>query len=63
MAYMNQEKKAVIANAMKPVLKKYGLKGSLSVQNHSGITLNIIQVITIMLEFLIMFIHKNIFIK
>jgi ABC-type proline/glycine betaine transport system substrate-binding protein len=41
MAYMNQEKKAVIASAMKPVLKKYGLKATLSVQNHSGITLNI----------------------
>ena len=41
MAYMNQEKKAKIAAAMKPVLKKYGLKGSLSVHNHSSITLTI----------------------
>jgi hypothetical protein len=41
MAYMNQEKKAVIAAAMKPVLKKYGLKGTLSVHNHSSISLNI----------------------
>jgi hypothetical protein len=28
MAYMNQEKKAKIATAMKPVLKKYGLKAT-----------------------------------
>jgi hypothetical protein len=41
MAYMNQEKKAKIAAALKPVLKKYGLKGSLSVHNHSSITLTI----------------------
>ena len=38
---MNQEKKAKIAAKMKPVLKKYGLKGSLSVHNHSSITLTI----------------------
>lgn len=41
MAYMNQEKKTKIAAALKPVLKKYGLKGSLSVRNHSTIVLNI----------------------
>jgi len=41
MAYMNQEKKAVIAAAVKPVLKKYGLKGSLSVGNHSTIKLKL----------------------
>lgn len=41
MAYMNQEKKAKIAAAMKPVLKKYKLKGTLSVHNHSSISLNI----------------------
>ena len=41
MAYMNQDKKAKIAAKMKPVLKKYGLKGSLSVHNHSSITLTI----------------------
>jgi hypothetical protein len=40
MAYMNQEKKAVIAAKVKPILKKYKLKGSLSVHNHSSITLN-----------------------
>lgn len=41
MAYMNQERKAIIASAMKPVLKKYGVKGTLSVQNHSSISLNL----------------------
>ena len=41
MAYMNQERKAKIAAALKPVLKKYGIKGTLSVRNHSSINLNI----------------------
>jgi hypothetical protein len=41
MAYMNQEKKAVIAAKLKPVLKKYGVKGSLSVRNHMSIVLNV----------------------
>ena len=41
MAYMNQQKKAVIASNLKPVLKKYGLKGSLSVNNHSTIVLTV----------------------
>jgi len=41
MAYMNQEKKAKIAAKVKPILKKYGLKGSLSVHNYSSISLNI----------------------
>jgi len=41
MAYMNQEKKAQIAMALKPVLKKYGLKATLSVHNHSSISVNI----------------------
>lgn len=38
---MNQEKKAVIAANLKPILKKYGVKGTLSVRNHSTIVLNI----------------------
>lgn len=38
---MNQEKKSVIAAKLKPVLKKYGVKGSLSVRNHSSIVLNV----------------------
>ena len=41
MAYMNQERKAKIAAAIKPILKKYGLKGSLSVRNHSTAVLTI----------------------
>lgn len=41
MAYMNQEKKAKIAALIKPLLKEYGLKGSLSVHNYSSINLNI----------------------
>lgn len=41
MAYMNQEKKAKIAANLKPILKKFGLKGSLSVHNHSSIVLTI----------------------
>jgi hypothetical protein len=41
MAYMNQEKKAVIAAKLKPVLKKYGVKGTLSVRNHLSIVLNV----------------------
>ena len=41
MAYMNQSKKKVIAESLKPILKKYGIKGSLSVRNHSTITLSI----------------------
>ena len=41
MAYMNQERKAVIAAAIKPILKKYNLKGSLSVRHHSTAVLTI----------------------
>lgn len=41
MAYMNQEKKAKIAANLKPILQKYGIKGTLSVRNHSSISLNI----------------------
>lgn len=41
MAYMNQEKKARIAAILKPILKKYGIKGSLAVRNHSTLVLNI----------------------
>ena len=41
MAYMNQEKKAKIASVLKPILKKYGLKGSLRVRNHMAICLTI----------------------
>ena len=41
MAYMNQEKKKIIAEKMKPILKKYGVKGSLSVRNHMSIALKL----------------------
>ena len=41
MAYMNQEKKALIAPAVKAILKKYKMKGSLSVGNHSTLCLTI----------------------
>lgn len=41
MAYMNQEKKAIIASKLKPVLKKYGMKGSLSVRSGLSICLTV----------------------
>jgi hypothetical protein len=41
MAYVNQETKARIAPQVKQVLAKWGLKGSLSVNHHSTLVLNI----------------------
>ena len=41
MAYMNQEKKATISAQVKPIFKKYGIKGSLAVRHHSTIVVNI----------------------
>ena len=41
MAYMNQEMKAKITALLKPILQKYGVKGSLSVRNHSTICLTV----------------------
>ena len=41
MAYMNQERKAERATAIKAILKKYGQKGSLSVRNHSTLCLKV----------------------
>lgn len=41
MAYMNQERKSRIATSLKPILAKYGVKGSLSVRNHSTIVLTL----------------------
>ena len=41
MAYMNKEKKERIAANIKPILAKYGLKGTLSIQHHSSITLTV----------------------
>jgi len=42
-AYMSQEKKAKIVAAVKPILKKYGVKGSFAVRNHSTIVLTLKQ--------------------
>jgi hypothetical protein len=41
MAYFNQERKAQKAPAIKAILKKYGVKGSLAVRNHSTFVLNL----------------------
>lgn len=41
MAYMNQETKAKIVAAVKPILKKYGIKASFGVRHHSTIVVNI----------------------
>ena len=41
MAYFNQERKSQKAPAIKAILKKYGVKGSLAVRNHSTFVLNI----------------------
>jgi hypothetical protein len=41
MAYMNQARKAQIAAKVKPILAKYGVKGTLSVRNHSTIVLKL----------------------
>lgn len=44
MAYMNQEKKKVLAPQIKAVLKKYGVKGSISVRNHSTLVVTLSEV-------------------
>lgn len=41
MAYFRQEDKAAIAPAIKAILKKYNLKGSLAIKHHSTVVLNI----------------------
>ena len=41
MAYVNQERKAKIQPVVKEILKKYGVKGRLGVNNHSTLVLNI----------------------
>lgn len=43
MAYVSQEMKAKIAPKVKAVLKKYKVKGSLAVRNHSTLVLNVKQ--------------------
>ncbi len=41
MSYMSQENKKSLAPAIKVILKKYGMKGTLAVENHSGLVLNL----------------------
>lgn len=41
MAYVSQEMKAKIAPTVKALLKRYGLKGSLSVHHHSTLVLTV----------------------
>lgn len=41
MAYVSQEMKAKLAPAIKAVMKKYGVTGSLSVRNHSTLVLTL----------------------
>ena len=43
MAYMSQEKKARLAPTIKAICKRYGIKASLAVRNHSTLVLNITQ--------------------
>ena len=41
MAYVSQEKKASLAPTIKAILKKYNVKGTLSVRSHSSLVLSI----------------------
>ncbi len=41
MAYVSQERKQSLAPAIKAVMKKHGVKGTLAVRNHSTLVLNI----------------------
>ena len=41
MAFMSQDNKRRIAALVKPILKKYGMKGTLGVHNHSTLVLNL----------------------
>lgn len=41
MAYIGQREKAVIAANLKPILKQYGMKGTLKINHHSSITLTL----------------------
>ena len=41
MAYMDQRQKAFLSPAIKAVLKKYSMKGTLGVRNHSTLVCNI----------------------
>ena len=41
MAHVSQEMKSELAPAIKSILKKYGIKGSLSVRHHSSLVLTL----------------------
>lgn len=41
MAFMNQDRKATLAPAIKQILKRYGIKGSIAVRNRMTLVLNI----------------------
>ena len=41
MAYISQERKAKIAPQIKAVLKKYNVKGSIAIRNHSTLVVNV----------------------
>lgn len=41
MAYMNQERKAQLAPAIKAACKKYGVKATIAVRHHSTLVVNI----------------------
>ena len=41
MAYISQEEKAALAPAIKAVLKKYNMKGSISIRNYSSLVVKI----------------------
>jgi hypothetical protein len=41
MAYVSQDRKQSLAPAVKAVLKKYGVKGSLSIRTHSSLVLTV----------------------
>lgn len=41
MAYMNQDRKAELAPAIKAVMKKYKMQGTISVRHHSTLVVNL----------------------
>lgn len=41
MAYISQQDKKELAPAIKAVLKKYGMKGSIAINNHSSLVVNL----------------------
>lgn len=43
MAYISQEKKAALAPAIKAVLKKFGMKGTIATRHHSTLICNVSQ--------------------